>query len=95
MNTKVSLVDDKLTVNFSKNPSHSITYQLKYYGLLEANSSERYLYEGLIKNIKIEETLNFFEKKGIKYHLDNKIHKYLENLKNKKKNKKKHEEFLI
>ena len=95
MNTKVSLVGDKLIVNFSKNPSHSITYQLKYYGLVEANSSEGYLYEGSIKNIRIEETLNFFEKKGIKYNLDNKIHEYLENLKNKKKNKKKHEEFLI
>jgi len=93
--TEFSLVNDKLTLSFNINPPHNITYQLRYFGLLESNNHERYLYEGLINKIKILETLNFLEKKGIKYNLDNKINEYLENLKNKEKNKKKHQEFLI
>ena len=95
MKTEFSLVNDKLTLSFNINPPHNITYQLRYFGLLESNNHERYLYEGLINKIKILETLNFLEKKGIKYNLDNKINEYLENLKNKEKNKKKHQEFLI
>ena len=95
METEVSLINSKLTLTFSINPPHSITYQLRYFGLLEINNPKGYLYEGSVNNIKIVETLNFLEKKGIKYNLDNKISEYLKNLKNEEKNKKKHEEFLI
>jgi hypothetical protein len=77
--TEVSLINSKLTLTFSINPPHSITYQLRYFGLLEINNPKGYLYEGSVNNIKIVETLNFLEKKGIKYNLDSKISEYLKN----------------